>query len=198
MAVVMILGSWKAQGAPPEAASRAALPGEIIIPHDRPETELLFDSMRGSHRMDTRKLRRNAPADFKSAKEKAQSLRTAADDGFELVEGDDRVKLAGFPMVLVAWELRPGFRENGGELATVYAYLQNEDGTARPIKFIAGGQSLTSIPVILRTMQDNGINGNVAAMLTAEPYDFYDEESDNTIGAVRYSFEDMGEGDPDF
>jgi hypothetical protein len=148
--------------------------------------------------MDTRKLRAKAPTTFADVKGKAKPLRTAADDGFELIQGDDRADLAGIPMVLVAWELRPGFRENGGELATVYAYLQNEDGTARPIKFIAGGQGLLSIPYVLRTMQDNGVTGDVAVAVTVEPYNFYDEETDTNIAAVRYGFEDLGEGSPDF
>lgn len=148
--------------------------------------------------MDTRKLRAKTPTTFADAKGKAKPLRSAADDGFELIQGEDRANLAGIPMVLVAWELQPGFRPNSGELATVYAYLQNDDGTARPIKFIAGGQGLLSIPYILRTMQDNGVTSDVAVALTAEPYEFYDEEADTNVQAMRYGFEDLGEGSPDY
>ena len=148
--------------------------------------------------MDTRKLRKTAPTSFAAARGKATPLRTAADDGFELIAGDERSSLANLPMVLVAWELRPGFRENSGELATVYAYVPNDDGTPRAVKFIAGGNGLLSIPTILRTMQDNGVTTNVSVIMTAEPYDFYDEEADTNVSAVRYGFEDLGEGEPDY
>jgi hypothetical protein len=175
-----------------------ALPGEIIIPQDHARVELLFPPLGEAATMDTRKLRKMAPTSFAAAQEKATPLRTAADDGFEFVEGDDRATLAGLPMVLMAWDLRPAFRANSGELATVYAYVPNEDGTPRPIKFIAGGGGMLSIPTILRNMLDNGITSNVAVTMTAEKYEFYDEESDTTIPAIRYGFEDLGEGSPDY
>lgn len=144
--------------------------------------------------MDTRKIRKNMPTTFSTVRGKAQPLSQATDDGFPLVKGEDRPTIAGIPMILVGWEFRPGIR---GEYATVWAYIQNEDGSVRPVKFQAGGSGILAVPQQLRDMQDNGITTDVLTMLHAESYNFIDDDG-VTVDAVKYWFEDIEEGDPDF
>jgi hypothetical protein len=144
--------------------------------------------------MDTRKIRKAMPTDFSTVEGKAKTLRQAADDGFELIPGEKRPDIAGIPMILVAWEFRPGIR---GEYATIWAYLKNEDASVRPIKFQAGGSGIISIPQQLRDMQDNGVTGDVLSVLHAEPYSFVDDDG-VSIDAVRYWLEDPEEANPDF
>jgi hypothetical protein len=149
--------------------------------------------------MDTRGLRKRIPASFTAAADKARTLRDANDDGFALIEGDERLKVCG-PFVVAAWELRPPLRKGGVDMATVYGYAPGDDGTLRPIKMVFGGSGLLSIPGMLQQWQDNGITDEVAVTLTADQRPgFLDDQTGEEVAPYwRYSFEDTPESTPDY
>lgn len=149
--------------------------------------------------MDTRKLRQRAPKNLADARAAAKSYDAASDDGFELIQGDDRLKICG-PFLVAAWELRPPMRSGGVEMATVYGYAVDADGTMRPVKFVTGGSGPLSIPGMLRQWADNGTNGDVMVELASDlrPGFIDDMTGEEVAPYHRYTFERPQDEQPDY
>jgi hypothetical protein len=144
--------------------------------------------------MDARKLRQIDTDAYTARKKKAQDLSAAIDDGFTSVERDS---ILDMPLLIVAWETAEGFR--GSKYSEVWALAEYGDGDVRKVKFQDGGRSADGITRTLGRLAENGVTGDVVAVLNGERYGFTNDEGEED-SAMRYTLGGIveRETDPDF
>jgi hypothetical protein len=133
---------------------------------------------------DARRLRNIGVESFAQRTAKAKTLRGGLDDGFELVDREDIVYLR---LLLVQWEVKPGF---SSPYADVWALAEFKPNDIRKVKFRDGGTSPEGIPATLEQLTKNGTGSDVMVALDFQEYDFTDRETGETRVARRYFFTD--------
>lgn len=98
---------------------------------------------------------------FNARRKSARTLNDAADDGFTMT---DRTELDGREILIVMWELKPGY--TGNTFATVWGMVQDESDVRR-IKFQDGGRN---IPPALEELEANSVTGDVLVILKSNEY----------------------------